>query len=257
MVVLVYHSINPLKSFVCQTPESFEEHMRWISDHCTVIPFGRAVEEAATHSDRDRPAVAVTFDDGYVDNYVHAFPTLVRYKIAATFFLTTGLLQGERAVVDRLRRAAWDGTEPSLSWTQIEEMRAEGMEFGAHTHNHVNLAKLDDDSALFELSAAKDFLEDRLQERVRSVAYPFGIPRQHFTDRTMELAASVGYERGAAVLFRRVHASDRALSIPRFPINSESLEELQAMVFGKLDLIGMWQERAPIWAARYMSSYST
>src|SRR3712207_8081073 len=54
VVVLVYHSINPLKSFVCQTPESFEQHMQWISDHCTVIHFRRAVEEAATHSDRDR-----------------------------------------------------------------------------------------------------------------------------------------------------------------------------------------------------------
>jgi peptidoglycan/xylan/chitin deacetylase (PgdA/CDA1 family) len=255
--VLVYHSINPRKSSVCQTPESFEEHMQWISDHCTVIPFGRAVEEAATHSDRNRPAVAVTFDDGYSDNYVHAFPTLVRYKIPATFFLTSGLLQGERAVVDRLRRAAWDGTEPALSWTQIQEMRAGGMEFGAHTHNHVNLGRLDDDAARFELSTPKDFLEDRLQERVTSVAYPFGIPRQHFSQRTMELAASVGYEQGAAVLFRSVRPSDRPLSIPRFPINNESVDMLQAMIFGKLDLIGTWQERAPVWAARYMSSYST
>lgn len=255
--MLVYHSINPLKSFICQTPESFEAHMRWISDNCTVIPFRRAIEEATTRSEHGRPAVAVTFDDGYGDNYVHAFPTLVRCRIPATFFLTSGLLQGDNAVIDRLRRPAWDGTEPALSWTQIFEMRAEGMEFGAHTHNHVNLAQLEDNAALFELSSCKSALEDRLQERVTSLAYPLGIPRQHFSQRTMELAASVGYEQGAAVLFRRVRPSDRPLSVPRFPINNESVDMLQAMILGKLDLIGTWQERAPTWAARYMSSYSS
>jgi peptidoglycan/xylan/chitin deacetylase (PgdA/CDA1 family) len=51
-----------------------------------------------------RPAVAVTFDDGFADNHTYALPTLLRHEIPATFFVTTGLID---TVADVFRQRSW------------------------------------------------------------------------------------------------------------------------------------------------------
>jgi hypothetical protein len=52
------------------------------------------------------------------------------------------------------------------------------------------------------------------------------------------------------VLHRGVRADDSPLGIPRFVIGSDSTEMLRAKVVGSFDLMGLWQERAPLWAIR-------
>src|SRR6267378_6815015 len=90
VLVLCYHSVHPLKSFRSASPELFEHHLHWLSGHCKVIPFSKIFN--ALSEKPDWPSVAITFDDGYADNYEYAFPLLQKYGLVATFFLTVGLI---------------------------------------------------------------------------------------------------------------------------------------------------------------------
>lgn len=80
----------------------FEKQMKYIKDNCTVIPLEKMVERIFKREPPDRFYVAVTFDDGYEDNFTLALPILKKYSIHATFFISTGFVD------DRFFRPWWD-----------------------------------------------------------------------------------------------------------------------------------------------------
>jgi len=88
---------------------------------------------------------------------------------------------------------------------------------------------------------------------VRSLAYPYGKPRRHVTSRVVQAAARAGYRYGAVVTFRGVRATDANLRIPRFFVTQDDVATLASKVTGRLDLLGLWQERSPLWLGRLVS----
>lgn len=252
--MLLYHSVHPSAGHASATPNLFRDHLEWLQTHCDIVPF-RRVLEAANRSDLDKPVVAVTFDDGFVDNYRYAWPLLLEYEVPATFFITTGLIEGERAVKDRFMRMLGATAEEAagLTWSQLGEMLSSGMEIGAHTVSHANLALEGVTTVRRELAEAKDLLEMRLGRAVPSFAYPFGKPKHHFTRATMEVVKEVGFDTAAAVTYRGVRSVEDPLRVPRFAITGDDLQVLSAKVEGRYDLLGIWQENAPRWLSDLIS----
>jgi peptidoglycan/xylan/chitin deacetylase (PgdA/CDA1 family) len=232
----------------------FERHLNWLLEECEVIPL-RQVLAATTTAGRDRPAVAITFDDGYADNHEFAFPLLRKYGVPATVFVTAGLSAGDRAVRERFQalRGVPAAEIRPLDWAQIDEMRAGGVEIGAHTYSHPNLLRLTQSEVTNELSRSKGILEERLGSPVDMVAYPFGKPGRQFDATTMGVVRATGYRYAAAILFRAVRASDSPFALPRFFSTRDSLEDLRAKVRGDWDYLGIWQEHAPRALARVVS----
>jgi peptidoglycan/xylan/chitin deacetylase (PgdA/CDA1 family) len=244
VVTLCYHSIHPTKEFSSTDPRTFDLHLDWLKRNCDVIPF-RHVWEAAHRRDASRPAVAITFDDGYADNFQYAFPLLAKHGLSATFFLTAGLIDKNPAVLERfrmLRRSTAEDIQP-LEWSEIREMTRSGMEFGAHTYTHPNLARLHGNAVQNELTVSKQIIEQRLGQEMESMAYPFGKPGEFYTAETVEAVRTAGYRYSAAVLFRDVRASDSALEIPRFFVARDSVDSLRQKIYGWWDLVAWWQER--------------
>jgi peptidoglycan/xylan/chitin deacetylase (PgdA/CDA1 family) len=254
-VVLCYHSIHPDSPFASATPRVFAGHLDWLVSHCHVIPLCDIVRTAAAGTPDARPAVAITFDDGYLDNYEYAFPLLNVRGLPSTFFVTAGLLEKDADVLRRLARLRASPVEAirPMEWHHATAMRAERMEIGAHTYSHPNLAQLSRDAASEELGRSKDIIEQRIGQAVRSVAYPFGKPGRHFTAETVSLVEELGYQTGCQVLFRGVRASDARYRIPRFFVRGDSIRELRAKIIGAWDPIGVWQENGPLWLARRVS----
>jgi peptidoglycan/xylan/chitin deacetylase (PgdA/CDA1 family) len=252
-VILCYHSVHPSLPFASATPARFAEHLDWLRHNCDVVPLGRIA--SAETAGAGRPLVAITFDDGYEDNYTHAFPLLRERGLAATFFVTVGLVERDAATVERfgaLRQVDPLEVAP-LSWDQLREMSGAGASIGAHTWSHPNLSRLGEPETRLELERPKAILEDRLGAPVTEFAYPFGKPGRHFTPATIRLVAEAGYAVGAAVLFRAVRRGDDRLALPRFFVTGDDLDTLAAKVGGAWDWLGLVQERVPERVARMVS----
>ena len=88
---------------------AFDRICNWVAQWFSVLPLDQAVERL--HRD-DLPsrALAITFDDGYADNQEVALPILQRHGLCATFYVSTGFLDGGRmwndTVIETVRRSS-------------------------------------------------------------------------------------------------------------------------------------------------------
>ena len=94
-LVLCYHRVNDdAHPFFAGTPLAlFRRQMEALRSHFKVLPLAELAERAR-RKDLPRNGVAVTFDDGYRDNYTNAFPVLRELDLPATIFLTTDAIDG-------------------------------------------------------------------------------------------------------------------------------------------------------------------
>ena len=92
--VLLYHRVNDEKNPISATipVKVFRRQMEVLSRYFNVLPLEELVNRALR---REIPpkAIAITFDDGYRDNYENAFPILKQFRLPATIFLATGPLE--------------------------------------------------------------------------------------------------------------------------------------------------------------------
>lgn len=91
-IILMYHRVTNLKSDPWQlhvTPNNFEDHMRILRKYGRLLNI-QEIGRNIVRFNLKKKEIAVTFDDGYVDNFLNAKPILERYEIPATFFIVSG-----------------------------------------------------------------------------------------------------------------------------------------------------------------------
>lgn len=193
--ILMYHMVTEPRCaeerrYACP-PRRFAAHMRALRDSgyrpVSLDEVQHHLTEGTKLPDR---AVAVTFDDGFADNYTDAFPILQRQQIPAAIFLAVSAIGGE----NRWMSAKGCPKRPMLDWPQIREMQAAGIHFGSHTMSHVRLSTLDRGAAHTEIIGAKRVLEDKLGAAVDWFAYPFG----DWNGETVELVREAGHTLGCS-----------------------------------------------------------
>lgn len=95
---LIFHRVVPQRDplFPGEVDAAeFDAICSWVRDWFQVLPLDAAVERLA-RGDLPARALAITFDDGYRDNREVALPILQRHGLTATFFVSTGFLDGGR-----------------------------------------------------------------------------------------------------------------------------------------------------------------
>ena len=74
--------------------ETFDAQMAYVSQHYTMVSLTELARRVSDRQPLDDRLCAVTFDDGWRDNYTHAFPILKKYKVPCTIFLATNFIDG-------------------------------------------------------------------------------------------------------------------------------------------------------------------
>ncbi len=250
--VLCYHSIHPSLWFRSATPELFRTHLEWLTTNCEMVSLEALLDGPVERE--NKPAVAITFDDGHVDNYENAAPLLEEFNVPATFFFTAGYVDRDPDVMRRfqfLRRSPAADMEP-VTWNQVNDMAARGFSIQAHTYSHVNLYHCNEKQLDFEIGWAKCYLEDKIGRPVTGFAYPFGRPHCQFDRRAVDRARAAGFRYAATASFRRLGPKDVPLLRPRFAVRGDTLAELADKVSGCWDAAGAFHDWCPRWFGRFL-----
>jgi peptidoglycan/xylan/chitin deacetylase (PgdA/CDA1 family) len=108
VLVLTYHRVTRLQSdpqLLAVTPEHFRAQLQFLKEKFPIVRF------EDNWSDIKKPAVVLTFDDGYADNALEALPVLEEMGVPATFFVSTGLIGANQEFwwdeLDRILLGEW------------------------------------------------------------------------------------------------------------------------------------------------------
>lgn len=204
--------------------------------------------EPYLRGEKQGKVVGITLDDGYVNNFDHALPVLRELGFTATSFVVSRQIGGSNL---------WDRAigVPAAPLMDLEQLRAwmdAGMEVGAHTCNHVDLAVCEPGRAREEIVRCKQELEQALGTEIRSFCYPYG----RYRPEHVEMVRGAGYALATTSESLRARWDDDLLELPRISVwLSTALPLLLAKVGTDLEhwrrqpslqaALGRWMARQP------------
>ena len=214
---LCYHSVHPDgPPFLSLSPETFERQLALLQRRGFHTAGLDALGALASGGRPRARQVFLTFDDGFRDNFTHAFPLMREYGATGLIFLLPPAVDAGSPLVwpeIQERRDRHPDVFKSLDWAMVEAMAEHGIEFGSHTLAHHSLPSLDDEALRQELLDSRRRIAARLG-RCDSLAYPFG----HWDARVAAAAAAAGY-RWAFTMPSAAQREAAPLSIPRIAID--------------------------------------
>lgn len=214
-VVVAFHRVNDESRedpLTCGVKE-FERYCRFFQKYFQVVSLVALIDQVG-RAESLRGYLAITFDDGYLDNFTNGYPILKKLGLPATFFVTTQFIGNDIV-------APWDHHNPFpwMTWDQVRLMRRDGFDIGAHTRTHADLSTLSDELAWNEIYGSKVDLEERLSEEVRLFAYPFG-GANHITEKTRLLVERAGFVTCCSSHGGLVAPKDNPFALRRMPVAS-------------------------------------
>ena len=209
--VLMYHSISEHVGKEKHNkwrvkPKDFEKQMNWFYKNNWK---SFTISELVKLDEIPKKSFVVTFDDGFEDNFLNAFPILKKYNFKATIYL-----------VPNQKTNHWEEKNTSvlsnlLNNEQILQMQNSGLiEFGSHTLSHVNLSTINDEQLLNELKKSKEEVEKITNQECEAFAYPYG----KFDDNIVNSVKKVGYKKATVVKRGLFKKDDDVFTIKRVGI---------------------------------------
>jgi peptidoglycan/xylan/chitin deacetylase (PgdA/CDA1 family) len=162
-----------------------------------------------THTPLPGKAVAITFDDGYLDFYEHAWPLLRKYSFSATVFISTGCVGDTNSWNKNLIEQV-----PLMGWPEIIALQKEGVQFGSHSVTHRSLTALSPAEIVSEAAKSRTTLQHALREPVKIFSYPYG----HNDAVVAHLVGACGYTLGLTSKPALSTFMDNTMTLPRLEV---------------------------------------
>lgn len=208
--VLMYHSVHPdahPDNRLSVSVESFERQMRFLRTHNYNVVTVAEIARMLDNGERIPPkTVAVTFDDGYKDNFEYAFPVLRKYHIPATLFV----------IIDELGRPQGD----RLSWEDVLRMKESGLvAIGSHCLGPEPLVNITSEVELRrQIFESRRLLEKKLGIEIEVFSYPEG----RFNEFIRGLVREAGYSAAVATSPGRDYPDTDVFALKRVRISATS-----------------------------------
>lgn len=147
-------------------------------------------------------AIILTFDDGYIDHYTEALPALQELGMTATFFIVRDFQDQDRY----------------MTRTQVAELKAAGMEIGSHSLNHKNLATMEYEKAVTDISLS-------MVKRDSVFAYPAG----KYSSTTIDIIDALNIKAAVTTNLGVATENSSLIELPRIRIkeNTDILKRIK------------------------------
>ncbi len=213
-VILTYHAIGAQgeEGTMYRVPRRrFRRQLRYLHLRRTVVSVDQLLRDHLADKPTIGNCVAITLDDGYRDNYDHAFPALRRHGFPATAFVVTSLMG---------KSNTWDSEgelvgRDIMTWDQAREMESGGVQIGSHTVTHCDLSVASTTVVRNELEESRDDLRRELGKSDLLLAYPFG----EYNSQVRELAEASGYRAACTVKEGFVTPTVGRFDLPRVHVD--------------------------------------
>jgi peptidoglycan/xylan/chitin deacetylase (PgdA/CDA1 family) len=182
ILVLCYHSVGSNKTLGSVNREDFYKQMDYLRRKYDIVSLGEILKLVEKQKELFRSSVAITFDDGYLDFFLNAYPYFKKYNMPATIFVSTGYV-GKKMRLDNKYLAM-------LGWNEIKAMSKNKIEIGAHTITHPKLTQIDEDEARLEIIGSKMEIEKQIGKEVGFFAFPCGA----YNQRLVNLVKQLGFK---------------------------------------------------------------
>lgn len=179
--ILMYHHIsqtpeNSIGSDFFVSPDVFREHMLYLAkNNYTAIDLAQLSDALTGETELPANPIVLTFDDGYQDNYEHAFPVLQELGLIGTFFVITSFVGEE------------DGY---MNWDMLKEMAENGMRIESHTSSHADLRDRTEAELRQEIGDSQRAIAQKVGQVPAFLAYPKG----HYDGSVVDILAEFSYE---------------------------------------------------------------
>ena len=220
--ILTYHRVAPVGAENMNRyrvdPAQFEQQLKYLSDSGYYsVSWEGWLNAMFTRKPMEGRPIAITFDDGYLDFYEYAWPLLKKYGFTATVFLVTEMV-GKTNTWDAL----YGETVDLMDWKEIQELSAEGIQFGSHTATHKALTSLSAEQLATEGILSRMKLAKMLGSGTEIIAYPYGD-----TDPVVaHVMGACGYQVGLTCNPGFAGFGDDSMSLPRVEVKgSDTLQE--------------------------------
>jgi peptidoglycan/xylan/chitin deacetylase (PgdA/CDA1 family) len=191
LMVLFYHRVADYGANDWTCPfDLFARQMEWLQAHFDLVSLPE-IQARIRRGRNDRPAVSITFDDGYADNCRQALPLLISRRIPCTYFVASRhVFEGIPFPHDV---ECGDCFAPN-TLEQLRELAAAGIEIGCHTRNHADLGRISDPDVLHdEVVTAGEELAAAVGTKIRYFAFPYGL-YANLNAAAFRMAKQAGYE---------------------------------------------------------------
>jgi peptidoglycan/xylan/chitin deacetylase (PgdA/CDA1 family) len=166
--ILMYHYISsPPKTSdrvrldLSVTPMNFESELNYLASYSyTAVSLYDIYTALATGAPLPSKPVVITFDDGYRDAYVNAYPLLKKYHMTGTFFIVSDFINS--------------GNSAYLTWDMVKEMSDGGMSIESHSRWHPDMRNRQNDFLVYQIMGPIEAITAYTGKRPHFFCYPSG-----------------------------------------------------------------------------------
>lgn len=210
--ILMYHSISdadPNNSLLIPVKE-FEEQIKWLKENGFTPMLLDDIVQAYTTGYVPKRPVAITFDDGYSDNYTEAYRILKENNMKGTFFIITNNTDNDGFYMNSV---------------MLKEMKNSGMGIENHTSKHIEFTTISREDKFNIIKEGRDKLKEKVGVESNYICYPVG----RYDDETIEVEKEMGIKAAVTTENGISSLGDGLYSLKRvriFPMSIQAFKDI-------------------------------